>query len=147
MSLGVLREIVDPSHKIDPKFAMQVVITIDGKIVTGIVASEDKDTISMIVNPEAPEPTVIKRDDIDEIEKSSKSLMPKAFASPRTRFSNCSPICKMLNRFLPRSKPRTRCQCIPLAILQEFSSSRGIAPVTFARYDRGDLGKIYRCAS
>ena len=83
--LGVLREIVDPSHKIDPKFAMQVVITIDGKIVTGIVASEDKDTISMIVNPEAPEPTVIKRDDIDEIEKSSKSLMPKALLDRFTK--------------------------------------------------------------
>ncbi|HUG71701.1 MAG TPA: c-type cytochrome [Pirellulaceae bacterium] len=84
-ALGVLREIIDPSHKIDPKFAVQVVITVDGKIVTGIVASEDKDTISMIVNPEAPEPTVIKRDDVDEIEKSSKSLMPKALLDRFTK--------------------------------------------------------------
>lgn len=84
-SLGVLREIIDPSHKIDPKFAMQIVLTVDGKIVTGIVASEDKDTISMIVNPEAPQPTVIKRDDIDEIEKSSKSLMPKALLDRFTK--------------------------------------------------------------
>lgn len=82
---GILREIVDPSHKIDPKFAVQVVITVDGKIVSGIVASEDKDTISMIVNPEAPEPTVIKRDAIDEIEKSSKSLMPKALLDRFTK--------------------------------------------------------------
>lgn len=84
-ALGVLREIIDPSHKIDPKFAVQVVITVDGQIVTGIVASEDKDTISMIVNPEAPEPTVIKRDDVDEIEKSSKSLMPKALLDRFTK--------------------------------------------------------------
>jgi len=84
-ALGVLREIVDPSHKINPKFAVQVVITVNGQIVTGIVASEDKDTISMIVNPEAPEPTVIKRDDIDEIEKSSKSLMPKALLDRFTK--------------------------------------------------------------
>ncbi|MCA9121173.1 MAG: c-type cytochrome [Planctomycetaceae bacterium] len=83
--LGILREIVDPSHKIDPKFAVQVVITVDGRVVSGIVASEDKDSISMIVNPEAPEPTVIRRDDIDEIEKSSKSLMPKALLDRFTR--------------------------------------------------------------
>ena len=84
-ALGVLREIIDPSYKIDPKFAVQVVITVDGQIVTGIVASEDKDTISMIVNPEVPEPTVIKRDNVDEIQKSSKSLMPKALLDRFTK--------------------------------------------------------------
>ena len=83
--LGVLREIIDPSHKIDPKFAVQVILTVDGKIVSGIVASEDKDTISVVVNPEAPEPIVLKRDDIDEIEKSSKSLMPKALLDRFTK--------------------------------------------------------------
>ena len=83
--LGVLREIVDPSHKIDPKFSVQVILTVDGGIVSGIVTSEDKDTISVVVNPEAPEPTVIKRDDIDEIEKSSKSLMPKALLDRFTK--------------------------------------------------------------
>ncbi|MEO8497590.1 MAG: plastocyanin/azurin family copper-binding protein, partial [Planctomycetota bacterium] len=83
--LGVLREIVDPSHKIDPKFAVQVILTTDGKIVSGIVTSEDKDTISLVVNPEAPEPTVIKRGDIDEIEKSPKSLMPKALLDRFTK--------------------------------------------------------------
>jgi putative heme-binding domain-containing protein len=83
--LGVLREIVDPSHKIDPKFAVQVILTVDGKTLSGIVTSEDKDTISVVVNPEAPEPIVIKRDDIDEIEKSSKSLMPKALLDRFTK--------------------------------------------------------------
>ncbi|MDA1051947.1 MAG: plastocyanin/azurin family copper-binding protein [Planctomycetota bacterium] len=83
--LGVLREIVEPSHKVDPKFAVQVILTVDGRILSGIVTSEDKDTISVVVNPEAPEPTVIKRDDIDEIEKSSKSLMPKALLDRFTK--------------------------------------------------------------
>jgi putative heme-binding domain-containing protein len=83
--LGVLREIVDPSHKVDPKFAVQIILTVDGKIFTGIVTSEDQDTISVVVNPEAPQPTVIQRDDIDEIEKSSKSLMPKALLDRFTK--------------------------------------------------------------
>ncbi|MBC8355252.1 MAG: c-type cytochrome [Planctomycetes bacterium] len=83
--LGVLREIIDPSHKIDPKFAVQVIITLDGLILTGIVKSEDKDSVSVVVNPEAPAPTVVKRDDIDEIEKSSKSMMPKALLDRFTK--------------------------------------------------------------
>lgn len=83
--LGVLREIVDPSHKVDPRFAVQVILTVDGRILSGIVTAEDQDTISVVVNPEAPEPTVLKRDDIDEIEKSSKSLMPKALLDRFTK--------------------------------------------------------------
>ena len=83
--LGVLREVVDPSHKIDPKFAVQVILTVDGLVLSGIVQSEDKDTISIVVNPEAPKPTVVKRDDIDETEKSSKSMMPKALLDRFTK--------------------------------------------------------------
>jgi putative heme-binding domain-containing protein len=75
---GVLREILDPSHKIDPKFAVHVIYTIKGKVVSGIIQSEDKESISVIDNPEKPEPRKISRDDIDEITKSTKSLMPKA---------------------------------------------------------------------
>ena len=75
---GVLREILDPSHKIDPKYAVQIVYTLKGKVISGIVKEETKQAISIIVNPEAPKPTVIDRDDIDEVAKSSKSMMPKA---------------------------------------------------------------------
>lgn len=76
--LGVLREILDPSHKIDPKYTVQLVVTTDGEVFTGIVQSEDKSSVTLITNPESPTPTVVKRDDIDEIVKSSVSMMPKA---------------------------------------------------------------------
>jgi len=75
---AVLREILDPSHRIDPKYAVQLVMTVDGRVITGIVKSEDKSSVSLITNPEAPTPTVIARDDIEEIVKSSISMMPKA---------------------------------------------------------------------
>ena len=75
---GVLREILDPSHKIDPKYAVQVIYTVDGLVVSGIVKSEDKTSISILDNLESKEPKVIAKDDIDEQVRSSKSLMPKA---------------------------------------------------------------------
>ena len=82
---GILREILDPSYKIDPKYAVKVVIDIDGKTTSGIVTAEDKDSISILVNPEVPKPKVIKKDDIEEIVPSSVSMMPKALLDKFTR--------------------------------------------------------------
>jgi putative heme-binding domain-containing protein len=81
----VLREIVDPSHKIDPKFAVHVIATANGQVVSGIVTSEDKDSISIVVNPEAPKPVTIPQDDIEEMVRSSKSMMPKALLDRFTK--------------------------------------------------------------
>jgi putative heme-binding domain-containing protein len=75
---AVLREILEPSYRIDPKYAVKVVIDIDGKTTSGIVTAEDKKSISILVNPEVPQPTVIQKDDIDEIIPSTLSMMPKA---------------------------------------------------------------------
>jgi putative heme-binding domain-containing protein len=74
---GVLREVIEPSHKIEPKYIVRKIITLDGDVVSGIVTAEDKDTISILPNPESPEPTVIPQDDIDDMIKSSVSIMPK----------------------------------------------------------------------
>jgi len=76
--LAVLREVLEPSHRIDPKFAVRVIRTFDGKTVSGIVVEEGKDSISVLDNPEAKKPTVVLTDDIDEMLKTSKSMMPKA---------------------------------------------------------------------
>ena len=75
---AVLREILEPSYRIDPKYAVKVVIGIDGKTTSGIVTSEDKKSISILVNPEVPQPTVIQKEDIDEVIPSATSMMPKA---------------------------------------------------------------------
>lgn len=76
--VGILREILDPSHKIDPKYTVQLVVTNEGEVFTGIVQAEDKSSVTLITNPESPTPTVVQRNDIDEIVKSSVSMMPKA---------------------------------------------------------------------
>ena len=73
---AILQEIIDPSHKIDPKYAVQQVLTGDGKVFNGIVVEETKESLSIITSPDQPTPIKIARDDIEEITKSSKSIMP-----------------------------------------------------------------------
>lgn len=76
--VAVLREILEPSHRIDPKYAVRVVVTEDGETVSGIVQSEDKETVSILPNPEAKEPVVIDKEEIDEMLVTATSMMPKA---------------------------------------------------------------------
>lgn len=82
---AVLREILDPSHRIDSKYAVQLIETTNGKIITGIIKAEDKESVSILSNPEAKEPTVVPRADIEEIVKTSKSMMPKALLDQYTK--------------------------------------------------------------
>ena len=74
---NVLREILDPSYKVDPKFAVQIIFTEDGRVISGVVTEETKDSVTIVSNPESPRPAEIARDDIAEIQKTSTSLMPK----------------------------------------------------------------------
>ena len=64
---GVLREILDPSYKIEPKYAVKIVVDVNGLTTSGIVTAEDSKSISILVNPEVPEPKVIQKSDVEEI--------------------------------------------------------------------------------
>ena len=68
-SRAVLREILEPSHRIDPKYAMHVIRTVEGEVISGIVQREDRDSIAIIDNPESGKARVIPREDIDDIVK------------------------------------------------------------------------------
>ena len=74
---GVLREVLEPSHKIDPKYVLFNIVTTNGKVLSGIVTAQDADTITVVSDPANPQPQVILRDDVDELHKTSSSLMPK----------------------------------------------------------------------
>ncbi len=82
---SVLREIIDPSHKIDPKYASHSVLTQDGQVFSGVIVAEDEKTISLVSNPDQPKPTVIQRSEIDEMVQSSKSIMPAALMDQFTQ--------------------------------------------------------------
>ncbi len=83
--IGVLREILEPSHKVDEKYQMQKILTIDGVTVTGILIAEDDDTVTLVSSPDAKEPMVVPRDDIDVMVPSSVSMMPKALLDQYTK--------------------------------------------------------------
>jgi putative heme-binding domain-containing protein len=74
---GVLREILDPSHKIDAKYALYNIVTTPGKVLSGILTAQDADTITVVTDPANPRPQVLPRDDVEELVKTSSSLMPK----------------------------------------------------------------------
>tara|TARA_R110002049_G_scaffold2750_4_gene21985 strand:+ start:165312 stop:167237 length:1926 start_codon:yes stop_codon:yes gene_type:complete len=83
--VGILREILDPSHKVDAKYQMHQVLTADGRVVSGIIVAETDDDVTILENPEAKDPTVIAQDDIDEMLPSKNSMMPKALMDQYTK--------------------------------------------------------------
>lgn len=73
----VLLEILEPSHRIDPKYVVEIVLTEAGQTLTGLVTDESDDTISLLENPEAAQPTVIPQSEIAGRRKTGNSMMPK----------------------------------------------------------------------
>lgn len=74
---AVLQEIIDPSHRIDDKYAVHLILDADDQTYSGLVISEDKEQVLLLENPEAKEPTTILKADIEQMVKTSNSMMPK----------------------------------------------------------------------
>ncbi len=73
----VLESILDPSKEIDEKYRMQTILTIDGKVVSGLVVADNKDEIRLITDPLNPnKPTIIKKEDIDDQSATATTIMP-----------------------------------------------------------------------
>lgn len=84
-AVGVLREILDPSHKVDAKYAMQRILTFDGRTITGILVAENDDEVQLMASAETQQPIVIPQDEIDAMVPSSVSMMPKALLDQYTQ--------------------------------------------------------------
>ena len=82
---AVLREILEPSREVDPKYALRLVATADGQVVSGIVTAEDERAVTIVSDPTSLEPRVVRRRDIDEIVPSSTSMMPQGLLDRFTR--------------------------------------------------------------
>lgn len=82
---AVLREVLDPSHTIDPKFTLYNIATTEGRTISGIVTDQNAETITVVSDPANPKPQVIPRDNVDELGKSTSSLMPKGLLDRFTR--------------------------------------------------------------
>jgi putative heme-binding domain-containing protein len=82
----ILKEILEPSAKIEDKYASYIFETRAGKLVTGLILSETPEAVKVIENPLAKsEPVVLKKADIAERKKSPTSLMPKGLLDKLTR--------------------------------------------------------------
>lgn len=83
-NVGILREVLEPSHKVDAKYVMQRILTADGRTLTGVLVEETDDVVKLLTNPESKEPTIIPQDDIEAMVPSSVSMMPKALLDQYT---------------------------------------------------------------
>ncbi|WP_166822783.1 PVC-type heme-binding CxxCH protein [Thalassoroseus pseudoceratinae] len=75
MPVGWVNAVLHPSQKIDKAFAQVNVLTVEGKVITGIRISEDDKGI-VLRNLAAPKPITIPRDSVDEVFESKTSMMP-----------------------------------------------------------------------
>ena len=84
--VDVLRDIVEPSFRINEKFYTYIIATDEGKVITGLISKETVDEVEVMENPLAKcDPTIIKKASILDRKKSPVSLMPKGLLDKLTR--------------------------------------------------------------
>jgi putative heme-binding domain-containing protein len=84
--IEVLKDILDPSFRINEKYQSYTFALQSGKTVTGLILEEKDDTVKVIENPLAKnEAVVLKKSDIAAREKSPTSIMPKGMLDKLTR--------------------------------------------------------------
>ncbi len=72
---ALLYDILDPNRRVDPKYTDHIVITQDGRTLSGLLMAETSDTI-VLRQPGGIEQT-IARQEIDELRATNRSLMPE----------------------------------------------------------------------
>ena len=70
----ILGSILDPSKKIDPKFAAWTALTIDGKVYSGLLMSRTESAVTL--RTVRNEDVVIPKMDLEELIQQTVSLMP-----------------------------------------------------------------------
>jgi putative heme-binding domain-containing protein len=84
--IDILKEILDPSAKINEKFQTWTFATDDGKVITGLVLEETPTIVKVIENPLAKaQPIEIPKSSIEQRLKSPLSIMPKGLLDKLTR--------------------------------------------------------------
>jgi putative heme-binding domain-containing protein len=82
----ILKDILDPSFRINEKYQSYTFELKSGKTVTGLILEEKDGLVKVIENPLAKaEPLVLKATEIDERRKSPVSMMPKGLLDKLTK--------------------------------------------------------------
>jgi putative membrane-bound dehydrogenase-like protein len=70
----LLSNVLDPSALIGKDYLAHVIATTDGRVLTGIIRAEDKDTITLVT---ANETVILPKSEVDERKTSDQSMMPE----------------------------------------------------------------------
>jgi putative membrane-bound dehydrogenase-like protein len=73
----LLMHVIDPSRSVEGNFRVYTVVMEDGRVFTGLLASETKTSVELIDSEGKTHPLL--RDEIEELVASPKSLMPEGF--------------------------------------------------------------------
>lgn len=79
----ILMNILDPSRSVENNFRNYQILTVDGTVLTGMLAGESANSLRLI-NSQGKEEQVL-RADIEELNASTKSLMPEGFESQMSK--------------------------------------------------------------
>ncbi len=66
---------LDPNREVNPQYVNYVLLTDDGRSVTGMIASETANSVTLKRADDATD--TIERSDIDELRSSGMSIMPE----------------------------------------------------------------------
>jgi putative membrane-bound dehydrogenase-like protein len=78
----LLNDILDPSRSVEGNFRVYTITTLDGRALTGLLASETKTSVELYDSQGKKQ--VLLREDIEQITASNKSLMPEGFEKQLT---------------------------------------------------------------
>jgi putative membrane-bound dehydrogenase-like protein len=97
----LLVDIMDPSRSVEGNYRVYTVETKDGRVFSGLLASETKTSVELI-DTQAKR-IVLQRDNIDELKASPKSLMPEGFEKQMTEaeLSNLLEFLTQRGKYLP----------------------------------------------
>jgi putative heme-binding domain-containing protein len=85
-TVDILKDVLEPSSKINEKYQTWTFETTKGKVVTGLVVSDTAKEVKVIENPLAKTaPVVLKKSEIASRTKSPTSVMPKGLLDKLTR--------------------------------------------------------------
>jgi putative membrane-bound dehydrogenase-like protein len=73
----ILIAVLDPSRSVEGNYRTYTAKTIDGRVITGLLAGETKTTVELLDAENKRH--ALNRDDLDEFRESQKSLMPEGF--------------------------------------------------------------------
>lgn len=97
----LLIHMIDPSRSVEGNFRIYMVATDDGRVYSGLLASESKTAIELI-DSEAKKHTIL-RENIDELAASTKSLMPDGIEKLHSKeeITNLLEFLTQRGKFLP----------------------------------------------